>query len=280
MKKISFKITAMAFILIAMSLAFNSCKKTEDKVPGCTNSEALNYNSEANEDDGSCVATEQKQKSAVINLTSLTCSSCGSYGIPALVSAYTTYPNDVVPLKVNLDDELQSTISYTIAGNYVSGTFGIPYFIVGNQNNVSSSSINSTVASQITATPVAAAAGIMSISGSTISVKTKVKFYSAVSGDYYLAVYIMENGLSANQSGASTNPWIHNHVMRANIAGSGAFGESIATGSIASGKVVDKTYTYNLPTNWKAANIYAALVVWKKNGSKYDFVNAFQTKAN
>jgi hypothetical protein len=273
-------LSTVILLFISVTIFISSCKKTEDKVPGCTNSEALNYNSSANEDDGSCIASKQKQNTVVINLTSLTCSSCGSYGIPALTSSYTTYPNDVVPLKVNLDDALQCPISYTIAGNYVSGSFGIPYFIVGNQNNVSSSSINSTVAGQITASAIASPAGILTVSGNSVSVQTQVKFFSAASGDYYLAVYLMENGLSASQSGASTNPWIHNHVMRGNIAGSGGFGESIATGSITSGKLINKTYTATLTSGWNAANIYAALVIWKKNGSKYDFVNAFQTKAN
>ena len=280
MKKISFKITAITFVIIALALSFNSCKKKDTKVTGCTNPEALNYSSDANEDDGSCLTPEQKQRTSVINLTALWCGSCGSYGITSLISAYTTYPNDVVPLKVNLDDALASPIANTIAGNYVSGSYGIPYFIVGNQNDVPTSSINTTVESEIAGTPTAGVTGTFAVSGSTATVQTQVKFFSASSGDYYLAVYLMENGILASQTGALPDPYTHNHVLRGNIAGSGGFGELISTGSATANKVVTKTYTSTLTSGWNSTNMYAALVIWKKNGSKYDFVNAFQTKAN
>ena len=42
-------------IIFIIILTFISCKKEEEPVLGCTNSSAMNYNSDANSNDGSCL---------------------------------------------------------------------------------------------------------------------------------------------------------------------------------------------------------------------------------
>jgi hypothetical protein len=277
------KLTIKTIILLLsfFTIIISSCKKTdsdENKVPGCMNPEALNYNTSANEDDGSCVKPEQKKRTMVLNFSSLGCGNCGSYGNPTLTSAYTTFPNDVVPIKATIGDDLYCSIGILLLPDY--GTVSTPYFAVGNTKAVYYTDVNSVIPSEIAGTPYAGLAGIFSVSGSTISVKTQVKFYSAATGEYYLAVYLMENGISAIQSGAGTSPIIHNKLLRGNAVGNYAHGEIIGSSSIASGTIINKTYTASVNSAWNSANIYAALVLWKKNGSSWEFVNAYQTKAN
>ena len=43
------------FSVLSLMIIFNSCEKEEDNILGCMNSQALNFNSQANEDDGSCI---------------------------------------------------------------------------------------------------------------------------------------------------------------------------------------------------------------------------------
>lgn len=277
-KNISFK--NLPFYLLILIATFSGCKKTDspDAIPGCMNPEALNYNSSANEDDGSCVIPEQKKRTIVLNFSSLGCGNCGAYGNPALTSAYTTFPNDVVPMKATIGDTLYCSIGILLISGY--GSVSTPYFVVGNTNNVYYSDINSVIPTEIYGTPEAGLAGVFSASGSTISVKTQVKFFSAVTGEYYLAVYLMENGISAVQSGAGTSPIIHNKVLRGNAVGNFAHGEIIGSTSIAAGTIINKTYTTAINPAWNSSNMYAALALWKKNGSSWQFINACQTKAN
>lgn len=274
--------TIVLFILVlSTGLLVSSCKKNkEDKIriPGCTNTDALNFLASATEDDGSCVLPEQKSRTIVINFTSLTCGNCGSYGIPALISAYTNFPDDVIPLKVNTGDELSCSVGMLLSFSYNYSS--IPYFVVGNQEGVFYSDLNSTIAGQIGGTCNAGLAGVFSVSGSTISIKTQVKFYAADQGEYYLAVYLMEDGLSAIQSGQGSAPYIHNKVLRGNAVGNSAHGELITNQNVPAGTIINKTYTAQVLDTWNPSNMYAALVLWKKIGNDWEYINACQTKAN
>ena len=275
-----FSLKNLTFLLLFFSTIFSSCKKTDstDSISGCMNPEALNYNSSATEDDGSCVITEQKKRTIVLNFSSLDCGNCGAYGNPALTSAYTTFPNDVVPIKATIGDTLYCSVGILLVSGY--GSVSTPYFVVGNTNNVYYADVNSIIPTEISGTPEAGLAGVFSVSGSTISVKTQVKFFSATTGEYYLAVYLMENGISAVQSGAGTSPIIHNKVLRGNAVGNFAHGEIIGSTNIATGTIINKTYTTAVNPAWNSSNMYAALALWKKNGSSWQFINAYQTKAN
>ena len=64
------KITMMVLLVgigIITAISFSSCKKKQ----GCTNKDALNFDSEAKKDDGTCIAVEEVQKSLLLKYSSL-----------------------------------------------------------------------------------------------------------------------------------------------------------------------------------------------------------------
>jgi hypothetical protein len=117
-----------------------------------------------------------------------------------------------------------------------------------------------------------------SLSGSTLTVNTNTKFFNTVNGEYYLAVYVIENNVMANQTGHIPLMASHQNVLRTSMSTS-AFGEQVGIGSIAANTVVPKTFTTTLNASWNTWNVWIAAVIWKKNGTTYDYVNSYTNMA-
>jgi hypothetical protein len=269
----------VGLIIVAIAIV-TSCKKKDETPPvlGCMDSGSLTYNPLATEDDGSCLVPEQKMRSVLFDFTGTWCSPCGSQGIPMFEAAITANAANVIPLACHNSDEMSNPTSEALLDDY--GVTGIPTIAVSNMPDVwGATAINNAITSTNSSAPEANACGLMTNSGSTITVKTQTKFFMAVSGNYYLATYFVENGLLYSQTSATPDPYNHKHVLRGVAAGT-EHGELIASGSIASGTVVKKDYTYTAPGSWTVANVYIALVLWKKDGTVWSIVNAWQSKAN
>jgi hypothetical protein len=76
MKKIKIQLGLIALmgVLVIALVTTTSCKKDDDnntteKVKGCTDPTSLTYNPLAEEDDGSCVQVEQKERALFMDFT-------------------------------------------------------------------------------------------------------------------------------------------------------------------------------------------------------------------
>ena len=118
--------------------------------------------------------------------------------------------------------------------------------------------------------------------GDKMNVNTMVKFFSGTSGDYYLSVYLLESGMDGSasagnyaQNGTSDPIYKHDFVLRTAATPNNAYGEKIATGTISAGTVVKKSYSITIDPSWNQ-NVYVAAVLWKLNGTMYEYVNAWE----
>ena len=130
-------------------------------------------------------------------------------------------------------------------------------------------------------TPVASPANSMKITGNKIEVDAKVKFWSATTGDYYLAAYLIEEGALNAQNGQTTTTGATSHhgVMRGSLSVS-SWGDLVATGSIIKDATYDKKFVYIVNEDaWDKTKLKVYTVIWKKVGSTYQFVNASTTEA-
>ena len=102
-------------IISIIILTFFSCKKEEDPVLGCTDSNAMNYNSNATSNDGSClIAYDIAQGLWNIN------PNCDDLNIPLLGDMFSL--NDALPESIEVDGSGGNIIFIEISENQVEGT--------------------------------------------------------------------------------------------------------------------------------------------------------------
>lgn len=105
-------------------------------------------------------------------------------------------------------------------------------------------------------------------------VETKVEFLRQTSGEFFLSVFIVEDGVEAYQSGLGANQK-HSNVLRGAMSNS-VFGEILANGIIWSGETFTHFNSITLDPHWNPGNIYLAFVVWQKVDDRFEFVNAYK----
>ncbi|MDZ4757145.1 MAG: Omp28-related outer membrane protein [Bacteroidota bacterium] len=284
MKKITLILSAAALVC---TMGLTSCKKkTTVETPGCMDPNAFNYNKDAKKDDGTCQLPQTDRKATVYDVTGLWCPPCGEYGLPTFDKLSIDSKASVVPFSCHATDELTSTAGTAIMTTIMPGTavprMGVGTTLVFPAGVTTDITYNvktmNTKINSITINDLIVGTGIKkSISGNIMSITTNSKFVVAASGvEYYMAVFILENGLVADQKTQTkgTVSKIHNHVVRHCFTTS-VTGELLASGTIDAGKLISKTFTKTIPAVWNAANLSVATVIYYKDqNGKMQFENA------
>mgnify|MGYP003951592233 CR=1 FL=1 len=259
------KTTKILSILMAVLIisSISSCKKK-----GCTDPNSLAYDAEAKKDDESCTYPTSAKKAIVFKTTATWCSYCADWGTTYannLSSAYTT----AKVIAIHSNDNFSNTPGDQIRG--VLPSAGTPHFYVGTESiNNNYSLITSAVDSELAEAVEVSMAMENSTNGSAMNVRVQSQWLGSTSGEYFLAVYVVEDGQVYEQntpSGYDQN-FVHDHVLRAEGSDSG-FGKAITVSEDGNMEEFDIT----LNASWVAANCYPIAVLWKKNGSSYDFIN-------
>ena len=289
MKKLLFTATALALTLTV------ACKKksTDDGNTG----DAFNV--------------EQKQNTLVVYNTATWCGPCGVYGGPTFKGVLDN--PDIVAIDLHTSGSSLLTPIYTPGGakkdSAMVAPFAIylfaqtkpngyiPHFYANNtllgNSEVTSTSITSAANTFKAATPTAGVAVKASANGNTISIDYKAKAFSAGSGEYYLSLILCEKSVTATQSGASGGITEHKNIVRATAFSTAAsplnaFSPTAVLTNPTAGQEVsgNQTFNWELPAlasrynafkRWDAfttANTMVAAILWKKNGTAYDLVNA------
>ena len=120
------------------------------------------------------------------------------------------------------------------------------------------------------------AAGKTSWDGQKLTVKAAVKAFKAQTGDFYVGAYMIEDKAKSIQA-SQTGTVEHHNVCRGSMS-AGVYGLPY-TGAVTAGTQTNVAdFTFDVPSTWEKANVKVAIMIWKKVGSKFTFVNA--AKAN
>lgn len=270
-------------VAVTAAVAFSSCAK--DRVYGCTDPFSINYNPNATDDDGGCFAPSSQKRALMGDFTATWCPYCGQWGAPEFEEAINLSGANGIPLGIHNTDEITTNESTTLTDYYSAEGIvgGFPTLYVWNQASFSDGvPMAGAVSSEVGAGPaVAGAVAGFTDNGSSMTINVSAQIFADVTGDYYVAAYLMENGLVYTQQIAGADPdpnFVHNHVIRASSNGS-AWGEQFVFGSASNGVVWTKSYQIEKNDAWKSENMYMVAIVWKYDSAedKYTFVNAQET---
>lgn len=268
----------IALMAIA-SVAFVSCSKDD-------NNEASNNNNGGGGGGAPTLTVDRIIRPLFVDYTATWCGPCGSSGGPAFDGTITQEGTLLCPMKV------YSTSSNPGMGHplYTSmtsafGVTGIPDFWVNNTAvSTSTNSVlsNATTIQNDTTKLTAGVALSKSVDGDTMTIITKSQFFKSQStGDYYLAVYVVEDNVIGGQLvGSTQNPsYDHRNILRAS-AKTTYYGETLnANTAIAADQVFDKTYKIYLNPAWNKNKLKVIATIWKKATSgPYTAVNSNMVK--
>lgn len=230
---------------------------------------------------------EQKQTALFVKKTATWCNPCGTWGWTLFEDVWNVKKDDAVIIEMHNSSSslLYSATAASIINNFddVSTT---PVFFVNGHNktqysqsggiytSLTKDAVIAAIDSTSNAIPVVNSGFTTSITGSTLQVDTKVKFFSDAVGEYYLGVYIAEENVVKYQSGIG-NSAIHKMPLRGSVL-TNDMGNLIVNGSVTANTEYTNTFSYTLNSSWNASNINVFTVIWKKVGGIYEYVNAYK----
>lgn len=231
------------------------------------------------------IAVEKKNTSFINKFTGTNCYYCGDWGWPLFIEIIDehhgkdavcigTYSqnsfaqNYITSMATALDRRLPVTVGYpTFAANF--------YDAWSNNANTSQKmkdNINNAIAAHVASPVVANSATTVKLDGNDIVVNAHTKFFEAGDGEYNIAVLVLEDGVIGYQSGPNGgNNASHHKVLR---GGNGDWGQALVNGTVAANSTFDHEIRIAKDGSWNWDNCEIATIIWKKNGSKWDFVNA------
>jgi len=269
MKRLVFYLFLMAF----SSLIVISCNPEREPVkPPDDPFEKPKPEPEPDEWDG--LNPVKTQWGLVINYTASWCSPCGNWGVPLMNDCISKGNVIGIACKASGDPAYSAAIYNGFYADRTDGG-GIPAFWMGDVKTTSMSSLNTLMQR----TPTAAFAAKHEIKGDSLIVYSVLNTYSDLaSGDYYLSVGILEDGLQYNQLGVSDPAnYRHKYVARKQY-NDRAYGE---TTTIEAGKTYKYRHAIKLESSWIKDNCYATVILYKnESGAKpnYKFINGIWTR--
>lgn len=220
------------------------------------------------------------QKSLITKRTATWCSFCGTWGwtlFDHLVAD--NHPKAVMVAAHFGDSQLENPTSLAWVNNL--GGSGQPRFYLNNTlQSASSGTIQATrtnIKGQVdqlhTQSPIVNTGMILTQNGDQLQIQAKVRFFQMAQGEYYLGLYIVEDSISAQQSGIGMTR--HKLVLREAVT-TNHFGEMLVSGTAAAGTDIDLQYSANL-SGYDSDQVRIIAVIWKKEGNNYQFVNVETT---
>ncbi|MCO5250063.1 MAG: Omp28-related outer membrane protein [Candidatus Kapabacteria bacterium] len=224
-------------------------------------------------------------KSIISKKTATWCGPCGTWGVELQNQVYSDNTSKAVIMEVHSSSssalynphalEFQNAFPAvsSVPAWYCNGMNLTQYAQTGGiYTNSTRTRIKTVTDSTYNLKPVANAIAEYEIIDDKIKISTETKFFDDASGEFYLAVMLIEDEVVAPQAGIGNNA-VHHNVFRGAVTSS-VFGELISEVDITKDAIFEKNYEFTLNSNWNKDKIKPILTIWKKIDGKHTFVNA------
>jgi len=225
----------------------------------------------------------EQQTPLITKITATWCSNCGSWGWDLFENVLEDNKGKAIMIGAHPSGDLGSTTAANFTSNF--SAIGQPKFYVNDtdiratRNSIAAkrTEIAGMVDDMIAQSPLANVGFYAEMKDGNINVRTKTKFFQDGGMDSYnLGLYVVEDGIMNTQS-AQSGVVPHPNVMRSSFT-AGSFGDVLdASGSIAAGTEISRDFSIAVDSKWTMDNVSIVAIIWKQNGSKFEFVNASQT---
>ena len=218
----------------------------------------------------------------ITKVTATWCINCGTWGWEFFESLVNQNSSNAILIAAHDSGNLTTDVGETFADNFNS--FGQPKYYFNNEDLLASrtnfpalaTEVNSRVADMANQTPVANVGFIANLDNGTMTVRTKTQFFEAADGEYFLALYLVEDGVIMAQSGQPSNAE-HKEIMRGGFD-IDVFGRQLTPmTSIAEGTEFTNMHEMNIDPNWIVENLTLVGMIWKNEGGTFQYVNGNKT---
>jgi hypothetical protein len=288
--KVKTKHLIYLFAFLASLLIAYSCTDPNDgdfspnAIRGCMNPAAVNYNTKATLDDGSCVIVGNKQNSIAAKFTATWCGPCGTN------TSFNTLYNDYKPVALHFTLQVNDVISGQFSGitpmmdgfksYWGVGSLSTPSFAANDafvQQNMAQA--RNEIENKIVQ-KAKAGIGLKWTRGAgpnagKINLNVFVEFLEAVNGKYNLGIYYVAKELIATQNvgGTQTPDFPHKLVMLGEATGAGMYGSEFIEGQKSVGDVERFSRVLTPPSNIDMGKVSVVAILWRANGQAFIFEN-------
>jgi hypothetical protein len=225
------------------------------------------------------------QYSIITKKTATWCPICGGVSWTTFRQMINDNQSNAILIAAHYDtgSKLYSKTAQDIVANFEGGfSYGQPVFFFNSQrltgrdaNTAAMARDMARTAHESTPSVQTAINAVLQASTNTLLIETRTTFFSSGNGNYRLAIYPILKSVVEEQ--ASRGRDTHKMILLDEISGN-SFGQVIASGTAPSGRNVEgrfETGNSKIVDAAKEDNLQLAAVIWKENGSRFDFVNAY-----
>jgi len=222
----------------------------------------------------------ETQSSLITKISATWCPPCGGWGWDMFHDLIEDNEGKATLMAVHHSGALETPTSSALADNFMIG--GQPQFYLGNINqSVSSSNAGGKrVAFQEAVDVLAEQAPIANTSLAPvynsemgeINVATKTEFFQNANANYYLGLYIVNDGYVGFQQNQGSNA-AHEKVLVSAFT-TNHFGEQITNGAVTVGTTMDGYYTIAVDAAWDIEKLEIVSIIWAEENGVYTYVNS------